>query len=79
MMIKNKPRKASKRMSRGFFTTGPGTPGDPDLSRRITAKHHNNRILFEAKPFGSAYWTFLVLVPASSGETHILDRMVGTG
>jgi hypothetical protein len=45
MMIKNKPRNASKRASRVFFTTPwPGTSVGPDSIKQLTAKLHDNGI-----------------------------------
>jgi hypothetical protein len=78
MMIKNKPRNASSRASRGFFTTGAGTPAGPALLRLFTTKLHDNGIPNESTPFDSDRWTILVVAlafPAMGG----LDRRMGTG
>jgi len=72
-MIKNKPRNASNRASRGFFTTWTGTPAGPDLLRLFTTKLHDTAIPDESTPFDFGSWTILVVGAAFLEMTGLTE------
>jgi hypothetical protein len=63
MIIKNKPRNASRRASR-FFMPSVGDPTDRALVQLFTAKLHDNGIFVESTPFDFGHWTIFVVVTA---------------
>src|SRR3974390_717017 len=78
-MIKNRPRNASRRASRGFFPASPGTPAGPNLLEQLTAKLHHTRTPVESKKFRCARWTILVFVLAFLAGQECLTAIAGQG